>query len=67
MMSNGHKPGIEFSAKSISVTPDGVVCFVADDANAVYEYFSKWIGARFDVSATVDGDARSAGDSPQTS
>lgn len=65
-MSNGHAPGIKFKSKLVGITPEGVVSFKADDAQRVIRYFSEYPTAEYDVTATVVGDAGSAGDLPET-
>ena len=65
-MSNGPSPkdGIKFQASSAIIMVDGVA-FQVTDIEPLAEYFAKYPGARFNVTATVVGDAGSAADSPK--
>lgn len=65
--SNGHAPGIEFNATSVSIAENQVSFGVTDeDVTRLLAYFAEYSGKPIHVAATVAGDAGSAGDSPET-
>lgn len=65
-MSNGHGPkdGIKFVADTATVIVDGVA-FRVGDVQPLVEYFAKYPGQSFNVTATVVGDAGSTDDTAE--